>query len=233
LKKFFKILLISLSSTVWANAQTNYFIVGDSIVLDTIETTTPEVKKELLRQKLFQAKTGEAKFDTLDRQNSKNLPKKIFIPDPNKSVWYALLLPGAGQIYNRRYWKLPIVYGGFAALAYGIGWNGKFYNAYLKGYRDYMDNNPNTNSFEGLVPNSSIGNIKDFLENRQNQFRRSRDLCIIGTVAFYAITVLDAFVDAALSDFDISPNLSMKIAPTVIQTNNNAINLAMRFNVSF
>ncbi|MDR3326885.1 MAG: DUF5683 domain-containing protein [Prevotellaceae bacterium] len=233
MKKFFKILLISLSSTVWANAQTNYFIVGDSIVLDTIETTTPEVKKELLRQKLFQAKTGEAKFDTLDRQNSKNLPKKIFIPDPNKSVWYALLLPGAGQIYNRRYWKLPIVYGGFAALAYGIGWNGKFYNAYLKGYRDYMDNNPNTNSFEGLVPNSSIGNIKDFLENRQNQFRRSRDLCIIGTVAFYAITVLDAFVDAALSDFDISPNLSMKIAPTVIQTNNNAINLAMRFNVSF
>jgi hypothetical protein len=233
LKKFFKILLICLSSTVWANAQTNDSVTYNSVVLDTVETATSEAKQELLKSKLSQAKAGEAKFDTLDRQNSKNLPKKVFMPDPNKSVWYALLLPGAGQIYNRRYWKLPIVYGGFAALAYGIGWNGKFYNAYSKGYRDYMDNNPSTNSFEGLVPNSSVGNVKEFLENRQNQFRRSRDLCIIGTVAFYAVTVLDAFVDAALADFDISPNLSMKIAPTVIPTNNNAVNLAMRFNVSF
>jgi hypothetical protein len=141
-----------------------------------------------------------------------------FKPDPNKSVWYALLFPGLGQIYNRKYWKLPIVYGGVAGITYAITWNGKYYNDYYNAYRDYMDSNPNTNSYVNLIPeNYPEGQIESFLNSRQRSYRRYRDLSIIIGVAFYAITVVDAFVDAQLAEFDISPELSMKVKPKLME----------------
>ena len=196
-------------SSVWANAQTN-----DSILSDTTGLSIAE-RKALLFKKKFAAQdnTSQARFDTIDNRKPKLKEKeqKIFIPDPNKSMWYALICPGLGQVYNRRYWKLPIVYGGFAGLAYGIGWYGKNYNLYRRAY---------------------IANNDNISKSQMDAARRGRDLCIIGTVAFYGITVLDAFVDAALSDFDISPDLSMKIVPKVIQNQENTA-LAMQLNLRF
>lgn len=159
---------------------------------------------------------------------------KRFVPNPNKSMWYGLIFPGLGQIYNRKYWKLPIVYGGFAALGYGIGWNHKYYTAYKQYYRDITDSNPNTKSYEELYTqyDPSVvteARLKDMMDN----LRRYRDLCIIGSVAFYAITVLDAFVDASLADFDISPYLSLKVAPTILETDYNSANLALKLNLKF
>lgn len=163
--------------------------------------------------------------------------RPIFKPDPQKSVWYALLFPGLGQIYNRRYWKLPIVYGGFAGLAYAISWNGKYYNDYARAYRDIMDSDPNTKSYENMLPYGSDPNsqwAKDVLKQKQNSYRRNRDLSIIGTVAFFAVTVIDAFVDAQLADYDISPDLSMRVAPTVIQPDQNqSASLGMQLRVKF
>lgn len=145
--------------------------------------------------------------------------KPQFKPDPNKSVWYALLFPGLGQIYNRKYWKLPIVYGGVAGITYAITWNSKYYNDYYNAYRDYMDSNPNSNSYKDLLPaNYPEGQIESYLNSRQRTFRRYRDLSIIVGVAFYAITVVDAFVDAQLAEFDISPDLSMKVKPQMMES---------------
>ena len=161
--------------------------------------------------------------------------KKIFAPDPNKAMWYGLICPGLGQIYNRKYWKLPIVYGGFVAFAYGISWNDRHYQMYKRYYRDIADDNPNTKSYEELYskydPSVVTANrLKDMMDN----LRRYRDLCIIGTVAFYAITVLDAFVDASLANFDISPYLSLHLAPTMVETNyNNTVNPAIKLNLKF
>lgn len=148
--------------------------------------------------------------------------RPIFKPNPQKSVWYALLFPGLGQIYNRRYWKLPIVYGGIAGLTYAITWNGKYYKDYSMAYRDIMDTNPNSKSYEKLLPYGTDPNsqwAKDILKQKQSFYRRNRDLSIIGAVAFFALTVVDAFVDAQLADFDISPDLSIQVAPTVIEPN--------------
>lgn len=134
------------------------------------------------------------------------------------------ILPGYGQIYNRKYWKLPIVYGGFLGCAYAISWNGTMYADYKKAYRDIIDNDPNTNSFMDILPEGytieSLGGIGQYtktLQTKQNTYRRYRDLSIVITVALYAITLVDAYVDAQLFDFDISPDLTMHVTPSLLE----------------
>lgn len=142
------------------------------------------------------------------------LARANFKPDPNKSLWLALTFPGAGQIYNRKYWKLPIIYGGAMGVAYAISYYGGHYNDYMRGYRDYLDSDPNTNYHLELLPQgypeSSAGT---YVKNAVNSYRRYRDIFIVVGVAVYALSVIDAYVDAQLADFDISTDLSIKIRP--------------------
>lgn len=149
--------------------------------------------------------------------------KKVFVPDPTKAVWYSALCPGLGQIYNRRYWKLPIVIGGFMGLGYGASWNNSMLSDYTRAYYDLMDNDPSTKSYmDFFPPNTSEDSLnrtwlERTLKNRKDYFRRNRDLCIIGMVGVYLIAVVDAYVDASLTNFDISPDLSMQVAPALMQ----------------
>ncbi len=145
-----------------------------------------------------------------------------FNPDPTRAVWLSALCPGLGQIYNRKYWKLPIVIGGYVGLAYATSWNNRMLTDYTQAYRDITDSDPNTKSYMDFYPpttkESDIN--KDWLtrslKSKKNFYRRNRDLCIIGMVGLYLICMVDAYVDASLSHFDISPDLSMDIAPAVI-----------------
>ncbi|HPW90065.1 MAG TPA: DUF5683 domain-containing protein [Paludibacteraceae bacterium] len=172
-------------------------------------------------------------FDSLEKSELATIPV-LFKPDPQKSLWYALICPGLGQIYNRQYWKVPIVYGGVAAFTYAISWNGKYYRDYSRGYRDIMDSDPTTTSYENLLPYSIDPNsneAKNLMRNRQNTYRRYRDLSIVGAVVFYAITVVDAYVDAQLADFDISPDLSMQVGPALFSTpDSNKPSVGVQFN---
>lgn len=157
------------------------------------------------------------------RRKNDRAPQAVWLPDPQKSLWYAFIFPGAGQIYNRSYWKLPIVYGGAVGLVYGISWNNRYYKEYTQAYRDIMDNDPNTKSYENLLPYGTDPNssyAQNLMKNKHNTYRRYRDLCIVGAVAFYALTIIDAYVDAQLADFDISPDLSMRVRPTLLLTEN-------------
>lgn len=141
--------------------------------------------------------------------------------NPSRAIWLAAIVPGLGQIYNRKYWKLPLIYGGFAGLIYAISWNGRMYNDYKNAYLDLTDNNPNTNSFLNfLTPDQrtsyDVTWLTSALQTKVETFRRYRDLSVICAIGLYALTMIDAFVDAQLSDFDVSPDLSMKIAPTIL-----------------
>lgn len=150
---------------------------------------------------------------------STEVPKKLWIPNSTKATWLAVIFPGGGQIYNRKYWKLPIIYGGFAGCAYALTWNTKMYKDYSQAYQDIMDSNPNTNSFQDLLPpNYNISNdqLKELLRKRKDTFRRYRDLSIFAFIGVYLISVIDAYVDAELSDFDITPDLSMRVEPTLM-----------------
>lgn len=148
---------------------------------------------------------------------------RVFNPDPVRAVWLSALCPGLGQIYNRRYWKLPIVVGGYMGLAYATDWNNAMLRDYTKAYRDLMDNDPDTKSYmDFFAPGVTESQLsKTWLENvfqsRRNYFRRNRDLCIIGMVGVYILAIVDAYVDASLAHFDISPDLSLNWSPVLIQ----------------
>ena len=153
-------------------------------------------------------------------------PKKRFIPNSNRSVWLAMAFPGAGQIYNRKYWKLPIVYGGFVGCAYALNWNNKMYKDYSQAYLDIMDDDPNTKSYEDFLPlNSSISGqeerFKEIFRKRKDLYRRQRDLSIFAFVGVYLLSVIDAYVDAELSDFDISKDIGMSIEPAFFNDGKN------------
>ena len=144
-----------------------------------------------------------------------------FKPDPSTAAWRAVIFPGLGQIYNRKYWKLPLFYGGFMALTYAISWNNKYYKDYSVAYRDIMDDNPATRSYINFLPPGKKESeydaawLKSTFKRKNDYFRRSRDLSVIGMVGIYLLSVLDAYVDAQLYDFDISPDLSLRVEPTM------------------
>lgn len=176
-------------------------------------------KKEL--KKIEQPASIVVKTDTVPP--TQDINKKIFVPNPTKATWLAVVFPGGGQIYNRKYWKLPIIYGGFAGCAYALSWNGKMYKDYSQAYLDIMDSNPNTKSYEDLLPPNATYNeeqLKNTLKRRKDMFRRYRDLSIFAFIGVYLISIIDAYVDAELSNFDITPDLSMKVEPAVIDNNN-------------
>lgn len=149
--------------------------------------------------------------------------KAQFVPDPKRALWLALVFPGAGQIYNRKYWKLPIFYGGFLGCTYALMWNQQMYKDYSQAYLDIMDDDPNTKSYlDMLPPNYDISGreerFKTIFKNKKNYYRRYRDLSAFCFVGVYLLSVIDAYVDAHLSQFDISPDLSMRLRPAVINT---------------
>ena len=167
-----------------------------------------------------------AKSDSLLKLSQ---PKERFIPNSNRSVWLAMAFPGAGQIYNRKYWKLPIVYGGFVGCAYALNWNNKMYRDYSQAYLDIMDDDPNTKSYQDLLPlNSSIAGqeerFKEIFRKRKDVYRRQRDLSIFAFIGVYLLSVIDAYVDAELSDFDISNDIGLRVEPALFDNGHNKYN---------
>lgn len=144
--------------------------------------------------------------------------KKIY--DPKKAAMLSAAFPGLGQIYNKKYWKLPFVYGGLAALGYGVYWNNKYFVIYTNAYFDYTDGNPTTNRWKDLFNQSDItdteaGNsqLATKLDQKRTSYRRDRDFMIILTLGMYVLNIIDASVDAHLSDFDISKDISLRVEP--------------------
>ena len=146
-------------------------------------------------------------------------------PDTTRAMWLALVLPGAGQIYNRKYWKLPIIYGGFVGCAYAMSWNNQMYHDYSQAYLDIMDDDPNTQSYNQFlhlgaqIDASNIERYKEIFRKRKDRYRRWRDMSMFVMIGVYAFSVIDAYVDASLSEFDISDDLSLRVEPTVINNN--------------
>ncbi|MBP3229464.1 MAG: hypothetical protein J6M40_01810 [Prevotella sp.] len=145
-------------------------------------------------------------------------------PDPKRAMWLAIVLPGAGQIYNQKYWKLPIIYGGFLGCAYAMRWNNQMYHDYSQAYLDIMDDDPNTQSYNQFlhlgqrIESNNEERFKQLFKKRKDYYRRYRDMSFFIMVGVYALSVIDAYVDASLAQFDISDDLSFRVAPSVINT---------------
>ncbi|MCA1756897.1 MAG: DUF5683 domain-containing protein [Bacteroidales bacterium] len=159
------------------------------------------------------------------------------VVSPLKATMIAAAFPGLGQVYNRKYWKIPLVYAGFGAVGYSIVFNTSNFNSYLKGYQDLTDEIPETNSYIKLLGKSTytpgqidqaLGSdefdaqvsswVEDQLRNAIDYYRRYRDLSYIGVAVWYLITIIDAHVDANLADYDVGESLRMEIEPVPVNT---------------
>jgi hypothetical protein len=180
--------------------------------------------------------TGFSAFSEETAKDSTRIVNPKPEHSPHKATIYSAILPGLGQVYNRKYWKVPIVLGGFATLGYFINFNNEVYQTYKQAYSDLIDTDPFTNSFLNLdVPPSffspdKLPQLTENVSRAKDTWRRNRDLCIIGTVVFYAANIIDASVDAHFFDFDISEDLSVNWAPSpVFCVNNKAFGIQCRF----
>ncbi|HDR90417.1 MAG TPA: hypothetical protein ENN63_12430 [Bacteroidetes bacterium] len=150
---------------------------------------------------------------------------------PKKASVYSAVLPGLGQIYNRKYWKVPIVYAGFGTLAYFVVYNGSRLKKYTQAYLDFTDTLAVTDSYLDLIgPNldpatfdpvlypdsynpSLAESFENLLKNNRDYFRRYRDLSYIGLAAWYVLNIIDASVDAHMYDFDVGEDLVLRVEP--------------------
>lgn len=193
-------------------------VAQDSIAL--ADSIAAENKKKLLELTANPSlKEQPVSKDSLQKAVS----PKIWVPNPVKATWLALVIPGGGQIYNRKYWKLPIFYGGFAGCAYALTWNGKMYKDYSQAYKDAVNEKWSSSSITDLLPPGYIDNVSksqltETLRKRKDTYRRYRDMSIFAFIGVYLLSVVDAYVDAELSNFDITPDLSMRVEPSVINT---------------
>jgi hypothetical protein len=153
--------------------------------------------------------------------------------NPRKAMLFAAVVPGLGQIYNKKYWKLPLVYGGFAGIAYGISWNQDRYLTYRRGLFNLLNepDNPVVDPETGLTPlgNKVVAGVpvmpigetitlkEDAVRNAVNRFRRDRDYLVIVCFIFYMMQMVDAHVDAHLKEFDLNPQLKVSLEPTINQ----------------
>jgi hypothetical protein len=128
--------------------------------------------------------------------------------NPQKAALLSAILPGLGQVYNKKYWKVPIVYIGFGTFAFFIDYNRKNYLLFKQAHIDFPDYKLN---YDFPLTLEQIDRAKD-------SFKRYRDLSIIGTAGFYILQIIDATVDAYLFDWDVTEDLSLKIEPSIIQS---------------
>lgn len=153
----------------------------------------------------FQAQAQTA--DSLRVSNASPATVGISTHSVSKALWLSTALPGAGQIYNRKYWKAPLIWAGLATTIWFAQDNNKIYRDFADAYDMRVDDDPNTvDAYVGVYSERQLIVL-------QNQFRRWRDLNIILTVGVYLYNILDAYVDAHLFYFDVSEDLSLHWRP--------------------
>jgi len=207
-----------LAGTLWSSAQ-------EVKELDAIDSMLVAIEDSLAKDTVIpkvEAAEPSIVVNTPPEEVKPAKDRATWMPSPKKAIWLALVIPGGGQIYNRKYWKLPIVYGGIIGCLYAMNWNNNMYKDYSQAYLDLTDKDPGTQSYNMFlhlgtqIDDSNKDRYKDIFKKRKDKFRRWRDLSFFVLLGVYALSVIDAYVDAELSNFDISKDLSLKVEPTIL-----------------
>ena len=207
-----------LAGTLWSSAQ-------EVKELDAIDSMLVAIEDSLAKDTVIpkvEAAEPSIVVNTPPEEVKPAKDRATWMPSPKKAIWLALVIPGGGQIYNRKYWKLPIVYGGIIGCLYAMNWNNNMYKDYSQAYLDLIDKDPGTQSYNMFlhlgtqIDDKNKDRYKDIFKKRKDKFRRWRDLSFFVLLGVYALSVIDAYVDAELSNFDISKDLSLKVEPTIL-----------------
>ncbi len=215
-------LFFCLTSTLDGNAQDRFTQIGDSIIENTLRADSAKIDSLYRSDVSLSPDSSRAAMKRNYNELTGNV--KPFKPNPTKATWLAVVIPGGGQIYNRKYWKLPIVYGGFVGCLYAYNWNNQMYSDYRQAYLDIMDSDPNSDSYKDFFrPGYDFEKNKEYLtelfKKRKDRYRRWRDLSVFAFIGVYALSVIDAYVDAQLASFDISENLNITVEPEMFHNN--------------
>jgi len=175
----------------------------------------------------------------------------VVLHSPRRASMYSAVIPGLGQAYNKKYWKIPIIYTGFGVMGYFIYANSLNYNKYKQGLIDFTDGDENTDSYLNFIGpdvdpgrfDPSLGSpdysssdeawFKEQLENNMNYYRRYRDLSVILTFAWYAMNIIDATVDGYLFSYDMNEDLSLRLDPQLFYLPEHMNALGLKFRFSF
>ena len=204
-------MVVLLTAGLNAYAQQEDEIIADSAAMQTVQATDSITSVVVEKAKKLRPKRD---WNT-------------WKPNPQRALWLAMVLPGAGQIYNRKFWKLPIIYGGFMGCIYALTWNNMMYKDYSQAYLDLMDDDPGTASYNKFLhlgkqiqTKADEERYKKIFKSRKDKYRRWRDMSFFVMLGVYAFSVIDAYVDAELSQFDISKDLSLTVEPAVMPNHN-------------
>lgn len=152
--------------------------------------------------------------------------------EPRKALLYSAVFPGLGQIYNHKYWKVPIIYGIGGAVIYTYFYNQKLYdelrNAYTEVY--YMDTPPSTYEFRGRIIYSDVEGV---LYRSMDNARTDRDYSVVGIAALYFLNIIDAMIDAHFYEYDVSDDLTLKLEPSLINDNAFACTMGLKLSIKF
>ncbi|MCL2073840.1 MAG: DUF5683 domain-containing protein [Marinilabiliaceae bacterium] len=162
---------------------------------------------------------------------------------PHRASMFSAIIPGVGQIYNKKYWKIPILFGGIGGVAYAISFNSERYSYYRGAYRDFIIRDPANKSYLEIIEGTVITEeriygdaqqwFRDYLNNSKNRFKRYRDISYAGMVFVYVINIIDASIDAHFYYFDVSDDLSFTIEPAYFHFNGDiggAFGLSLKLN---
>jgi len=160
--------------------------------------------------------------------------KKINPLAPSKAAFYSAVLPGLGQIYNKRYWKVPIVIGIIGSGVYFYKYNDDLYDRFRTAFKSrkagFLNDEFYDPNNELPTPNYSI----EILEKKQEDFQNNRDLWLVVTIGMYALNIIDANVDAHLKQFNIDEDLSMDVQPYLnLDPITNNPNYGIAFTIKF
>ncbi len=173
---------------------------------------------------------------------------------PKRASFYSMVIPGLGQIYNKKYWKVPVIYAGFGTLAYLVKFNGSRFTKYINAYGDFIDNDTLTTRYLTIINERGLDEreivkelygeeetydpskydwFKNALILNKDYYRRNRDLSYIGIGLWYILNIVDASVDAHLFDYDISDELTLHIEPELFPTSRYTHTMGIKFSFSF
>ncbi len=157
---------------------------------------------------------------------------------PSKAAFYSAILPGLGQVYNKRYWKVPIVYAVIGTGVYAYLWNDGKYNDYRSAFKRRQAGFTDDEFWDARNPGGEIPDTPDLstdaLQDAQERFQRDRDLALLVTIAMYALNVVDANVDAHLKQFNIDDDLSLDMRPYLdLNPVNNSPSYGLAFLIKF
>lgn len=189
----------------------NLFIVVFLMLFAIISVAQEEAPKDQERDSLQnKLRSDGIVFD--DAQLKKIKPINPLAP--SRAAFYSAVLPGLGQIYNKRYWKVPLVYAAIGGGIFVYDFNNRQYNRWRDAFKSRQAGFTNDEFYDvrtpddGILPDEPDFDIDD-LENQQERFQRDRDLALVVTILMYALNIVDANVDAHLKQFNIDDNLSM------------------------